>query len=295
MRLLEIVAGEATRPEARDRLAAFADIALGKDVVDCRDTPGFVANRIGIYWMTVAMSEALALGITVEEADSIVGRPMGIPKTGVFGLADLTGIDLSPQVMRSMAELLPGDDPFHAVHDENGPLAALIRGMIESGYTGRKGKGGFYRLVRRGGKRVKEARDLATGRYRAAGTPRLASAGSRNLRDLVSHPDKGGAYAWRVLSRTLSYVAGLVPEIGDDLAAIDRGDESGLRLEERAVRADRPARCRLVRRAGSGRRGWRCRRCSPPPAASPSTGRSTALSASALSMGATRRSCGPRA
>ena len=227
MRLLEIVAGEDTRPELRDRLAAFADIALGKDVVHCRDTPGFIANRIGIYWMTVAMSEALALGITVEEADSIVGRPMGIPKTGVFGLADLTGIDLSPQVMRSMAELLPGDDPFHAVHDENGPLGTLIREMIASGHTGRKGKGGFYRLDRSGGKRVKEARDLATGRYRAAEKPRLASAKARNLRDLVSHPDKGGAYAWRVLSQTLSYAAGLVPEIGDDLAAIDRAMTSG--------------------------------------------------------------------
>ena len=227
MRLLEIVAGEDTRPELRDRLAAFADVALGKDVVHCRDTPGFIANRIGIYWMTVAMSEALALGITVEEADSIVGRPMGIPKTGIFGLADLTGIDLSPRVMRSMAELLPGDDPFHAVHDENGPLATLIREMIASGHIGRKGKGGFYRLDRSGGRRVKEARDLATGRYRAAEKPRLASARARNLRELVSHADKGGAYAWRVLSQTLSYAAGLVPEIGDDLTAIDRAMTSG--------------------------------------------------------------------
>lgn len=227
MRLLEIVAGEATRPELRDRIAAFGDVVLGKDVVHCKDTPGFIANRIGIYWVTVAMSEALALGLTVEEADSIVGRPMGIPKTGVFGLADLTGIDLSPQVMRSMADLLPDDDPFHTVYDEKGPLATLIQEMIASGYTGRKGKGGFYRLNEQDGRRVKEARDLATGEYRAAQKSHLASAKSRGLRDLVSHPDKGGTYAWRLLSKTLSYVTGLVPAITDDLASIDRAMKSG--------------------------------------------------------------------
>ena len=227
MRLLEIVAGPATRPEAGARLAAFADIALGKDVVHCRDTPGFIANRIGIYWMTVAMSEALALGLTVEEADAIVGRPMGVPKTGIFGLADLTGIDLSPQVMRSMADLLPADDPFHAVYDEAGPLATLIREMVAGGYTGRKGKGGFYRLDTSGGTRVKQARDLASGAYRPVEKPRLASARARTLRELVSHPDKGGTYAWRVLAQTLSYVAGLVPEVTDDLASVDRAMKSG--------------------------------------------------------------------
>ena len=227
MRLLEVVGGGATRPDALAKLSAFGNIDLGKDVVHCLDTPGFIANRIGIYWMTVAMSEALALGLSVEEADSIVGRPMGIPKTGIFGLADLTGIDLSPQVMRSMADLLPPDDPFHRVYDEQGPLATLIRTMIEEGNTGRKGKGGFYRLNKASGKRVKEARDLETGAYRPAGKSHLQSAKARKLRDLVSHADKGGTYAWRVLAKTLSYVAGLIPEITEDLGSVDRAMKSG--------------------------------------------------------------------
>ncbi len=227
MRLLEIIASEATRPELSDQIVAFGDLFLGKDIVYCKDTPGFIANRIGIYWSCVAMSEALELDLTVEEADSIVGQPMGIPKTGIFGLADLTGIDLSPHVMRSMADMLPRDDPFHAVYDQNGRLASLVQQMIESGYTGRKGKGGFYRLNKEGGKRVKEARDLMTGEYRPARKSHLASTKSRNLRDLVSHPDKGGTYAWRVLAKTLSYVASLVPEITDDIASIDRAMKSG--------------------------------------------------------------------
>ena len=70
MRLLEIVAGEATRSDAEAQLSAFGNVNLGKDIVHCRDTPGFIANRIGIYWMTVAMGEALDLGLSVEEADS---------------------------------------------------------------------------------------------------------------------------------------------------------------------------------------------------------------------------------
>jgi len=227
MRLLEIVAGKDTRADAIERLRRFGDLHLGKDVVDCRDTPGFIANRIGIYWMTVAMGEALAMGLTVEEADAIVGRPMGIPKTGIFGLADLTGIDLSPHVMRSMAELLPASDPFHAVHDEQGPLATLIKTMIQEGNTGRKGKGGFYRMTKTDGERVKEARDLATGVYRPSEKAALESAKTRGLRALVEHPDKGGRYAWRVLAKTLAYVAGLLPEIGDDPALVDRAMRSG--------------------------------------------------------------------
>ena len=229
MRLLEVVAGPKTRAEAIERFCAFADSALGKEVVRCKDTPGFIANRIGIYWSTVAMQEALRAGLTVEEADSIVGRPMGIPKTGIFGLADLTGIDLMPHIERSMRMLLPKDDPFHEVADEGSALAKLIEAMIAAGYTGRKGKGGFYRLTESNGARVKEARDLETGEYRAAEKPELASARAAKdgLRQLVGHPDKGGRYAWAVLGRTLAYAASLVPEISDSLDDIDRAMRAG--------------------------------------------------------------------
>ena len=224
MRLLEVVAGPKTCGQAIERFCAFADGALGKAVVRCKDTPGFIANRIGIYWSAVAMQEALRAGLTVEEADSIVGRPMGVPKTGIFGLADLTGIDLMPHIERSMRALLPKGDPYLEVAEAGGALASLIEGMIAEGYTGRKGKGGFYRLNHSSGARVKEARDLESGEYRAAEKPELASAKAAKggLRALVSHPDKGGRYAWPVLSRTLSYAASLVPEISDSVHDIDR-------------------------------------------------------------------------
>ena len=94
MRLLELVAGPDTQAEVITALRHFGDQLLGKSVVDCKDTPGFIANRIGILWMGVSVRFAFEDGITVEEADSVIGKPMGIPKTGIFGLLDLVGIDL---------------------------------------------------------------------------------------------------------------------------------------------------------------------------------------------------------
>ena len=229
MRLLEVVAGAETEARVIDTLRAFADVTLGKEVVLCKDTPGFIANRIGIYWMSVALSEALALGLTVEEADAVIGRPMGVPKTGIFGLFDLTGIDLAPHVMTSMEALLPPEDAFRRLYSADSEASRLISGMIEEGYTGRKGKGGFYRLAKANGQRVKEARDLKTGEYRPAEKPDFESlkAAKGGLRALVEHGDTGGQYAWRVLSQTLTYVAGLVPEIADDIAAVDRAMRTG--------------------------------------------------------------------
>jgi len=226
MRLLEIVAGERTRCEAVDRVREFADVVLGKSVVDCKDSPGFIANRIGTFWLQCSVVEAMDGGLTVEEADAILGRPVGIPKTGVFGLLDLVGLDLMPHVLGELAGALPKKDAFHAIYRK----PELIERMIADGYTGRKGKGGFYRLNTSTGKRVKEAMDLVSGEYRTARKPRFASmkaARKKGLRALVTHDDKGGKYAWRVLSKTLGYAASLVPEIADDICAVDEAMRLG--------------------------------------------------------------------
>lgn len=225
MRLMEVTQGETTRADAVESVAAFCDRALGKGVVRCKDTPGFIANRIGIYWIQVAILEAMELGLTVEEADAIAGRPMGIPKTGVFGLSDLVGIDLMPHLMESLKRTLPEGDAFHS----KAVIPELIQKMIADGYTGRKGKGGFYRLNRSGGQKVKEAIDLSSGDYRPAGKARLASLGAAKagLKVLVQHPDQGGQYAWRVLSQVLSYAASLVPQIADQVTAVDEAMRLG--------------------------------------------------------------------
>jgi 3-hydroxyacyl-CoA dehydrogenase len=225
MRLLEIVTGPATRADAAATMRDFADLRLGKGVVDAKDTPGFIANRIGGFWIQAALHGAIELGLTVEEADAVMGRPFGFPRTGVFGLLDLVGIDLMPHVGRSMRATLPPDDPYQ----QAAGVPPLVEKMIADGYTGRKGKGGFYRINRADGGRVKEAIDLSTGAYRPSVESRLASVeeASRSPAALLAHKDKGGAYARRVLGQTLAYAASLVPAIADEIVDVDEAMRLG--------------------------------------------------------------------
>jgi 3-hydroxyacyl-CoA dehydrogenase len=226
MRLLEVVQGPNTRQDAVDSIADFCDLELGKGIVNCNDTPGFIANRIGAYWMQTAMLETLRLGLTVDEADAICGRPMGIPKTGVFGLMDLVGIDLMPHILASMVHSLPKSDAFH----EQAVMPDVVTNMIKAGYTGRKGKGGFYRLNKSSGKKIKESVNLTTGDYATSQKARLKSLKptiAKDLRKLVNFDDKGGHFAWSVLAKTLTYSASLIPEIGNNIEAIDRAMKLG--------------------------------------------------------------------
>ena len=217
MRLLEVVAGPESDPALVSGVSDFADRALGKNIVPARDTPGFIANRIGTFWLQSGINAAFDLGVTVEEADAIGGKPMGVPRTGIFGLIDLIGIDLMPHLQKSLTETLPATDAYCAIARDN----PLIARMIAEGLTGRKGKGGFFRLNRSGGARIKEAIDLTTGTYRAEAPASVPAAAARDLKALLALPGKAGAYAWAVLGPTLAYAASLAGEIADSIAAID--------------------------------------------------------------------------
>lgn len=222
MRLLELVTGPQTRPELVAAVSHFADIKLGKDAITCKDTPGFIGNRIGIYWLQCGLLEAMALGLTVEQADAVMPA-FGIPKTGIFGLIDLVGLDLIPHILSSMERALPPEDAFHQVNQ----LPALVQNMIDEGYTGRKGKGGFYRLNE---ERVKESIDLGTGEYSLSEKPDMETvheAKKTGFQTLLTCPDLAAFYAWRVMSKTLTYAASLVPEISDDIVAIDAAMREG--------------------------------------------------------------------
>ena len=219
MRLLEIVAGDNTRADAIALVREFADIKLGKGVVDCKDTPGFIANRIGTFWIQAAVVEAFKGTVTVEQADAAIGRALGIPKTGIFGLMDLVGIDLMPLVSKSLYDAVPENDAYRALYGE----PELILKMIAEGSIGRKGKGGFYRLNKESGKPVKEVIDLATGTYSKAlrPTPDSVRAAKSSPRKLFEHGDASSAFAWQVMSSTLCYAADLIPEIADTVVAAD--------------------------------------------------------------------------
>ena len=217
MRLLEIVAGVDSDPALVAGVEAFADRTLGKSIVPCKDSPGFIANRIGTFWIQAGINAAFDLGVTVEQADALGGKPMGVPRTGIFGLVDLIGVDLMPHLQKSLTETLPANDAYQQIARDN----PLINKMIADGYTGRKGKGGFFRLNRAGGAKVKEALDLTTGDYRAEAKASVPSAAQKDLKALLALPGKAGAFAWAVLGPMLAYSASLAGEIADTISAID--------------------------------------------------------------------------
>ena len=231
LRLLELVAGEEVDNEKLETIIEFCDVKLGKEVVICNDTPGFIGNRIGMFWSLTAMVEAFKADLTVEEADAIMGRPIGAPKTGVFALGDVVGLDLIPHVTESLSRNLPDNDEYNLGVKEQSKLGIdlLLKEMVESGYTGRKGKGGFYRINSNNGNKVKESRNLKTGEYSTSTKSSLESirVAKKGLRALVEFDDKGGRYAWKVLSKTLSYAASLVPEITENIVNIDNAMKNG--------------------------------------------------------------------
>jgi len=216
MRLLELVRGEDTDNAVIELLADFCEQQLGKGVVRCLDTPGFLGNRVGVFAIQCALHAAFELGLNPLEADAIFGRPMGIPKTGVFGLYDLIGIDLMSDVVQSLVNILPESDPFHA----EAARIPLMTQMIANGQTGNKQGQGFYRDAESG----REVLNLESSEYQDA--PRLNlpiadKAEQQGVKHLLDDDSLYGRFACRVLSRTLSYAASLIPEVGDDPVGID--------------------------------------------------------------------------
>lgn len=227
MRLLELVTGPETSPKALQRVSAFADISMGKSLVPCADRPGFIANRIGTFWLHAATTLAIKHKIDVESADAILGKPFGVPKTCVFGLVDLVGLDLIPHVLGSLQNTLPRSDAFQTL----GPAPAILQNMIAQGMTGRKGKGGFYRRDEAKNKLVVDLQSgSGTLNYYAAKRPKpkaLEASKKGGLKALLEHDSPEAKYAWEVMGQTLAYAASLVGEIAEDIEKIDRAMRLG--------------------------------------------------------------------
>ena len=222
MDLLEIVKSENNDLQKINTLKKFCEFSLGKGAIICNDTPGFLGNRIGVFAMQIAMTEAFKMSLSIEEADATFGRPMGIPKTGVFGLYDLIGIDLMADVLKSFIKELPESDEFQEVAKE----IPLVKKLIETGYTGRKGKGGFYRMNKVDGKKILEAINLETGQYAPSEKINIKSE-KVDLKALINRDDKYGKYAWSVISKIICYASSLVPGITDEFNDIDEAMRLG--------------------------------------------------------------------
>ena len=216
MRLLELVRGEFTRDEVIDTLDLFSEKILGKGVVSCLDTPGFLANRVGVFAIQCALHKAFEYKLSPTEADAFFGRPLGLPKTGVFGLYDLIGIDLMADVVKSLVSILPENDAFHKYSSQ----IKFMSKMIANGQTGNKNEKGFYKQI--GDER--QVIDLSNGSYgphERLKTPLLEEAEKIGISFIIKDTSPYGLYIWDVISETLCYAASLVPEVTDDLTQID--------------------------------------------------------------------------
>ena len=216
MRLLELVRGEQTTEQVIDVLNNFSENQLGKGVILCEDSPGFLANRVGVFAIQCALNVAFESGLSPWEADAVFGRPFGFPKTGVFGLYDLIGIDLMVDVAQSLVNILPENDAFHQYSKTN----EFVANMIANGQTGNKNNKGFYRGI--GIER--EAIDFNSGKYISFTRVKSDLLDRTESEGLIALLQGGGVYAdfaWRVLSEVLCYSASLVPYVTSNPSEID--------------------------------------------------------------------------
>ena len=220
LKLLEIVKSDDTDNGIVKKINDFCDINLGKTVIETKDTPGFIGNRIGIFWIERAAVEAIKSGLTVEEADSTIMNTFKVPMTGVFGLIDVVGLDLIPPVVKSLLLNIPKSDYYHSVHK----TPEIFQFMLENKMIGRKGDGGFYKLININNKKIKHSLDLSTREYQICSKPKIIN---KNLKKFLDKDDKFSKYAWNVLSEVLYYVLTIAEEISLNINSIDEAMKNG--------------------------------------------------------------------
>jgi 3-hydroxyacyl-CoA dehydrogenase len=231
MKLVELIPGPATRPEILETLADFCDRRLGKGIVRAKDTPNFIANRIGTFAMLNAIYLMTQLGLTIEEVDACTGPAIGWPKSATFRTADLVGLDVLAHVVRNIYDGAPDDESRDTYR-----VPVLLEELIRRGWLGEKSGRGFYQRVKSGGDSEIHTLDPATMEYRARQKARFGSLEmGRTIEDtpsrlrallgpvLAGQPgDKAQQFIWSALSEMCLYAARRVPEIADSVADVDR-------------------------------------------------------------------------
>ena len=220
MRLLEIIAGPKTDPKTVERATEIGE-ALGMGVVYGKDTPNFVANRIGMYGLMQTFKSMGEDGLTIEEVDKIVGAPMARPSSAAFKTSDIVGIDTFVHVANNCFENLAHDKERDVFR-----VPEWVMKLVQRGHLGRKSGAGFYKKV---GDEILVL-DIGTGEYRPEQKVRYESIGNtRNIEEpgkrlaaMISGDDKAAKFAWKVLSRSLCYAARIKDEIADGIVQIDR-------------------------------------------------------------------------
>jgi 3-hydroxyacyl-CoA dehydrogenase len=225
LHLVEVIPGAETDREVLGWISQFCDLHLGKGVVRCKDTPNFIANRIGCFFGATIHMLTSAGGYTVEEVDAMTGPLIGFPKSASFRLIDIIGVDVWVHVLRNLYDLVP-DDPAR----ERFTVPEVMQKLMDRGWLGEKRGQGFYKRVGKGAEKEIQALDLHTLEYHAAQKVRFPAAeAARNIEDLpqrlrtlAAGKDRVGAFLWPLFRDLMLYSAQMVPEISDRIVEIDR-------------------------------------------------------------------------
>jgi 3-hydroxyacyl-CoA dehydrogenase len=240
LKLVEVIPGPKTSAQVIEMLSDFCDRRLGKGVVISKDTPNFIANRIGTFSVLNALRLMKQLDMTVEEVDACTGPAVGWPKSATFRTTDIVGLDVLCHVVRNIYETVPDDESR-----ERYKVPALVEEMIKRGWLGEKSGQGFYKKVKGEGEKEILTLDVNTMEYRARQKARFASIESgkaiedtrQRLRALVGpvmegqKGDKAQQFLWNAISETCLYAARRVPEISDSLADVDQAMRWGFGWE----------------------------------------------------------------
>jgi 3-hydroxyacyl-CoA dehydrogenase len=240
LKLVEIIPGPHTSPEVIETLSELCDRRLGKGVVIAKDTPNFIANRIGTFSMLNVLRLMAGLGMTVEGVDACTGPVIGQPKSATFRTADIVGLDVLVHVVKNIYESVPNDESRELYK-----VPAVVEEMVRCGWLGDKTGQGFYKRVRGEGEREILTLDLQTMEYRPRQKARLASLEAakpiedtrERLQTLLGpvlagqKGDKAQQFLWGSISESCLYAARRVPEISDSLFDIDRAMRWGFGWE----------------------------------------------------------------
>jgi len=240
LKLVEVIPGPKTSKDVVETLSEFCDRRLGKGVVVAKDTPNFIANRIGTFSMLNALRLMGTLGMTVEEVDACTGPAVGWPKSATFRTADIVGLDVLVHVVKNIYETAPNDESR-----EMYKVPALVEEMAKRGWLGDKTGHGFYKKVKGEGEKEILTLDVNTMEYRPRQKARFASLEMgkaiedtrERLRALVGpllegqKGDKAQQFLWGALSEMCLYAARRVPEISDNVLDVDRALRWGFAWE----------------------------------------------------------------
>ena len=216
MRLVELVTGPLTSEVTRHTLTRIIEQQLGKAVLECRDTPGFIANRIGNLWMAAGARTALDNDIPIELADALFSRPFGVPRTGIFGLFDYIGLQLVPGIWGGLSAALPEEDAYHRFSITDHPL---FTGLLERGLTGRTGPSGFLK-----GRDEVVTPDFT---YRPRRELTDPAAELTTAAEIMATDSPGGRFARDTFLELLVYCCETAPEIARTIEEIDLAMQLG--------------------------------------------------------------------